>query len=169
MRLSIIAAMARNRVIGRDNRLPWRLPADWRRFKRLTMGHHLIMGRKTFESIGRPLPGRISIVLSGQRSYAPSGVQVASSVEDALRLARGDDEVFVGGGAGVYRQTLDQADRMYLTQLPHDFDGDTYFPRYDTSHWEVRQKEVHEPEETDQNRYTFLTLDRIRGRDIGES
>ena len=162
MRLSIIAAMARNRVIGRDNRLPWRLPADWRRFKRLTMGHHLIMGRKTFESIGRPLPGRISIVLTGRRSYAPAGVQVAASLEDALRLAQGDNEVFVGGGAGVYRQTLDLADRMYLTLLPDDFDGDTYFPRYDDSHWEVRRTEVHEPEETDPNRYTFLTLDRLR-------
>lgn len=164
MRLSIIAAMARNRVIGRNNRLPWRLPADWRRFKRLTMGHHLIMGRKTFESIGRPLPGRISIVLSGQRSYAPPGVQVAASLEDALRLAQGDNEVFVGGGAGVYRQTLDLADRMYLTLLPDDFEGDTYFPRYDESHWQVQQREIHEPEETDPNRYTFLTLDRIQSR-----
>lgn len=164
MRMSIIAAMARNRVIGRDNRLPWRLPADWRRFKRLTMGHHLIMGRRTFESIGRPLPGRISIVLTRQRSYAPAGVQVAASLEDALRLARGDDEVFVGGGAGVYRQTLDLADRMYLTLLPDDFEGDTCFPRYDESLWEVRRTEVHEPEKTDPNRYTFLTLDRFRDR-----
>ncbi len=164
MRLSIIAAMARNRVIGRDNRLPWRLPADWRRFKRLTMGHHLIMGRKTFESIGRPLPGRISIVLTGRRSYAPAGVQVAASLEDALRFAQGDNEVFVGGGAGVYRQTLNLADRMYLTLLPDDFEGDTYFPRYDESHWEVRRMEVHEPEKTDPNHYTFLTLDRLRDR-----
>ena len=164
MRLPIIAAMARNRVIGRDNRLPWRLPADWRRFNRLTMGHHLIMGRKTFESIGRPLPGRISIVLTGQSSYAPPGIQVASSLEEALRLARDDDEVFVGGGAGVYRQTLARADRMYLTLIPQDFEGDTYFPRYDESHWEVRQREVHAPEESDPNRYTFLTLGRIRSR-----
>ena len=164
MRLSIIAAMARNRVIGRDNRLPWRLPADWRRFNRLTMGHHLIMGRKTFESIGRPLPGRISIVLTGRRSYAPAGVQVAASLEAALRLAQGDSEVFVGGGAGVYRQTLDLADRMYLTLLPDDFEGDTYFPRYDKLHWEVRRTEIHEPEKTDPNRYTFLTLDRLRDR-----
>ena len=164
MRLSIIAAMARNRVIGRDNRLPWRLPADWRRFKRLTMGHHLIMGRKTFESIGRPLPGRICIVLTGRRSYAPAGVQVAASLEDALRLAQGDNEVFVGGGAGVYRQTLDLANRMYLTLLPDDFEGDTYFPRYDESRWEVRQTEVHEPEKTDPNQYTFQTLDRIQSR-----
>ena len=169
MRLSIIAAMARNRVIGRDNRLPWRLPADWRRFKRLTMGHHLIMGRKTFESIGRPLPGRISIVLSAKTSYAPSGVQVAPSLEDALLLARGDDEVFIGGGAGVYRQTLARTDRMYLTLLPQDVEGDTYFPRYDESLWEVSQRDVHEPEETDPNRYTFLTLDRIRGGDFRRS
>lgn len=169
MRLSIIAAMARNRVIGRDNRLPWRLPADWRRFKRLTMGHHLIMGRKTFESIGRPLPGRISIVLSGRRSYAPAGVQVAASLEDALRLAQGDNEAFVGGGAGVYRQTLDLADRMYLTLLPDDFEGDTHFPRYDESHWKVRRSEVHEPDETDPNRYTFLTLDRFRDRSFPRS
>ena len=94
----------------------------------------------------------------------PPGVQVAASLEDALRLARGDDEVFVGGGAGVYRQTLDRADRMYLTLLPHDFEGDTCFPRYDESHWEIRRREVHEPEKTDPNRYTFLTLDRSRDR-----
>lgn len=166
MRLSIIAALARNRVIGRDNRLPWRLPADWRRFKQLTMGHHLIMGRRTFESIGRPLPGRISIVLTTQPSYVPVGVQVAPSLEDAILLARGDDEVFVGGGAGVYRQTLGLADRMYLTLLLEDFEGDTYFPRYDESDWEVHRREVHEPEKTDPNRYTFLTLDRIRNGGI---
>ena len=161
MKLSIIAVIARNRVIGRDNQLPWKLPADWQRFRKLTMGHHLIMGRRTFESIGRPLPGRISIVLTAQQTYSPSGVLVTSSLEKALELAQGDDEVFIGGGAQVYKEALHRANCMYLTLLEEDFPGDTYFPSYDKSLWKVNSTEIHEPEKTDPSRYSFVVLDRV--------
>ncbi len=117
MRLSIIAAMSANRVIGSNNDLPWRLPADWKHFKSLTMGHHLIMGRKTFESIGQPLPGRTTVVITHQTGFAPTGVLVAHSIDQALQMVVEDDEVFVAGGAQIYQQMLPQADRLYLTSI----------------------------------------------------
>ena len=163
MRMSLIAAMAANRVIGRDNRLPWHLSADLKRFKRLTLGHTLIMGRKTFESIGRPLPGRSTIVVTRQTGYAPPGVQIARSVPEALALAQGDEEVFIAGGAELFRETLPVADRLYLTLIEKDFEGDTFFPDFDRSEWRVVEEERHEPDETDTEvpyAYTFQTLDR---------
>ena len=137
MTLSIIAAMSTNRVIGLNNCLPWDLPADLRRFKALTMGHHLIVGRKTFESIGRPLPGRKIMVITGSTHYTPPGVQVAHSLGEALSRATGDEEIFIGGGGEIYRQTLDLADRIYLTLVHGEFEGDTHFPRFDQSDWRV--------------------------------
>ncbi|HZI02759.1 MAG TPA: dihydrofolate reductase, partial [Archangium sp.] len=115
-RISAIVAMATNRCIGRANTLPWRLPADLKRFKQLTMGHTLVMGRKTYESIGRPLPGRTTVVVTRQRDYAPEGVQVAHSLEQALELARGD-EVFIAGGADLYQQAMAHVRRLYLTRI----------------------------------------------------
>ena len=129
MRLSIIAAMSANRVIGRNNDLPWRMPEDWKRFKNLTMGHHLIMGRKTFESIGQPLPGRTTVVITHQTGFAPAGVLVAHSIDQALQMVAGDDEVFVAGGAQIYQQMLPRADRLYLTSIHEEFEGDTDFPQ----------------------------------------
>lgn len=163
MRLSIIAAMSLDRVIGRDNRLPWRLPSDWARFKKLTMGHCLLMGRKTFESIGRPLPGRTTVLLTRQREYAPADVLVAYSLEEALRMVTGD-EVFVAGGAEVYRQTLPRADRLYLTVIKTRFQGDTYFPEYDEADWQLLTQEQHEA--TDENPYphSFLVYERKKAR-----
>ena len=137
MALSIIAAMSTNRVIGLNNGLPWQLPADQKRFKALTMGHHLVVGRKTFESIGRPLPGRRMVVITGRTHYAAPGVQVAHSLGEALRIASDDDEVFIGGGGEIYRQTLDLADRIYLTLVHGEFEGDTHFPRFDQSDWRL--------------------------------
>lgn len=149
MKVSLIAAMASNRVIGRDNRLPWRLPADLRRFKELTMGHTLLLGRKTFESIGRPLPGRSMLVVSRREGYAPDGVSVARSVQEALAQAReaGETELFVAGGAEIYRQTLPVADRLYLTRIEEDFAGDVYFPEYDETQWTLVDREDHGPAE----------------------
>ncbi|MFM7738727.1 MAG: dihydrofolate reductase, partial [Planctomycetota bacterium] len=115
--LSLIVAASDNDVIGREGQLPWRLSADLRRFKRLTMGHHLIMGRKTFESIGRPLPGRTTIVLSRQRDYAPAGVVVAHSPEEVLKLVAADSEPFVVGGAEIYRLLLPWVGKIYLTRV----------------------------------------------------
>ncbi len=160
MKCSIIVAMSENRVIGRDNQLPWRLPADLKRFKALTMGHHLLLGRKTFESIGRPLPGRKMVVITRQSDFSSPGVLVAHSLPDALDLCRGDDEIFIGGGAGIYQEALPMADRIYLTVLHQEFAGDTLFPAYDSSDWLVTEKEDHGPDQKNPYRYSFLTLER---------
>ena len=141
-RISIIAAVARNRVIGRDNRLPWHLPQDLKRFRALTMGHHVIMGRKTWESIGRILPGRSMVVVSRDRAYGAAGCLVASSLEQAIRLCGADPEVFIIGGAEIYRQALPMADRMYLTRIEQDVAGDTYFPDFDAEEWTESSRET---------------------------
>jgi dihydrofolate reductase len=158
MKLAAIVAMASNRCIGKDNTLPWRLPADLKRFKQLTMGHTLVMGRKTYESIGRPLPGRTMVVLTRQRDYAPEGVQVAHSLEQALELARGD-EVFIAGGADLYQQTLERIRRLYLTRIERDYEGDTFFPEVDLSGWKLLAEE-HHPATATEPPFTFLTYER---------
>lgn len=158
MRISAIVAMAANRCIGKDNALPWRLPADLKRFKQLTMGHTLVMGRKTYESIGRPLPGRSTIVVTRQRDYAPEGVQVAHSLEQALELARGD-EVFIAGGADLYRQAMDQVRRLYLTRLDREYAGDAFFPALDLSGWKLVE-EAHHPATATEPSFSFLTYER---------
>ena len=162
MRLSAIVAMATNRCIGRDNTLPWRLPADLKRFKQLTLGHTLIMGRKTYESIGRPLPGRTMVVVTRQKDYAPEGVKVVHSVDEALALARGDSEVFIAGGAELYAQTMDRVERLYLTRIERAFPGDTYFPEVDLSGWRLIEGEHHAPESATDLPYSFLTYERHR-------
>ena len=144
MKVSLIAAMAKNRTIGLDNALPWHLPADQRYFKAKTMGHSLVMGRRTFESIGeRPLPGRKTIVVSRRRDYAPPGVEVARSLDEALARAEGE-EVFVAGGEEIFREALPRAHRLYLTRIERDFPGDTFFPEFDESAWRLLDRERHE-------------------------
>ncbi len=160
MRLSIIAAMSANRVIGSNNDLPWRLPADWKRFKSLTMGHHLIMGRKTFESIGQPLPGRTTVVSTHQTGFAPTGVLVAHSIDQALQMVVGDNEVFVAGGAQIYQQMLPRADRLYLTSIHEEFEGDTDFPEFEESDWQLISEEGYEPDEKNLYPYTFLVYEK---------
>ncbi|HXT51908.1 MAG TPA: dihydrofolate reductase [Thermoanaerobaculia bacterium] len=147
MKVSLIVAMAEGGVIGRAGRLPWHLPADLARFKRLTMDHHLILGRRTWESIGRALPGRRMVVVSrqAQRLVLPEGVRAATSLDEALQIAEaaGDDEVFVAGGARVYREALPRADRLYLTWVQAEVTGDTFFPPVDPADWqEVAREEV---------------------------
>jgi len=159
MRLSAIVAMASNRVIGVNNQLPWRLPADLARFKRLTMGHTLVMGRKTYESIGRPLPGRTMIVVTRQRDYAPDGVKVAHSVDEALTLAQGDDEVFIIGGAELFAQTMNRLDRLYLTLIEREIPGDTFFPKADLSTWKLIEQEHHPASTPEALPYAFLTYE----------
>ena len=163
MRVSIIAAVARNGTIGRDNRLPWRLPADLRHFKALTMGHHLVMGRRTFESVGA-LPGRTTIVVSrrGAPAQLGAGTLAASSIEQALELARaaGETEVFVAGGAEIYRSALDLADRIYLTRIDADVAGDASFPALDAELWREVEAQRHPADENNPHPCVFVILDR---------
>lgn len=157
MRVSLIAAVADDGVIGRDRDLPWRLPADWRRFKRLTMGHHLLMGRRTWESIARPLPGRTIVVISRGAPELPAGVHLAASLDDALALARraGDDEAFIAGGAQIYRLALPLADRLYLTRVHARPEGDVFFPALDWSRWRRRRCHHHPADERNECAHTF--------------
>jgi dihydrofolate reductase len=159
--------MARNRSIGFGNRLPWHIPEDLRRFRRLTTGHVLVLGRKTFESIGsRPLIGRTLVVVSRGGIETRKGVERAGSVEEALALATkiaeagGCDEVFVAGGAEIYRQTLPVADRLHLTIIEEDFPGDAYFPDYDPAEWTLVESEDHGPADGVPFRWSFQILDR---------
>jgi dihydrofolate reductase len=155
-RVALIAAIARNRVIGIDNTLPWHLPADLRHFKALTMGHHIVMGRKTYDSIGKPLPGRTSVVVTRNPDYTPAGVIVASSLEAAIAACRGDDEVFVIGGAELYRQAITVADRLYLTEIDAEFTGDAHFPEFDRAQWQEVARETHQQEQPQPLRYHFV-------------
>ena len=159
--LSLIAAVSDNGVIGLDNDLPWHLPADLKRFKSLTTGHHMIMGRRTWDSIGRrPLPGRPTIVVTRDRSYLAEPAQVAHSISQALDLVGDDDEVFIAGGEAIYRLALPVADRIHLTRIHADFDGDTRFPDIEEAEWQVVLEEQHEQDEKNRYAYTFLVYER---------
>ncbi len=139
MLISIIVAMAKNRVIGRDNQLPWHLPSDLQRFKQLTMGHPLLMGRRTFESIGQPLPGRRTIVLSRNPEYRAANCEMATNIKTAILLARPAEVLFICGGVEIYRQALPLVERIYLTELDTDIEGDTYFPELPAGEFQIIQ------------------------------
>lgn len=140
-KLSMIVAMARNQVIGIENRLPWHLPEDLKHFRSLTMGHHLIMGRKTFESIGRPLPGRTTVIVTRDSDYRVEGCLIAHSIEQAIELSRTDSEVFFVGGSTLYAQTLAMMDRLYITEIQAEYQGDAHFPEFDRSVWHELTRE----------------------------
>jgi len=140
-RINLIVARARNGVIGRDGALPWRLPEDLAFFKRTTMGHPIVMGRRTWESIGRPLPGRRNIVVSRRADYTAAGAEVAPSLDEALRLCAGSAELFVIGGAQLYAEALARADRLIVTEIDADFDGDTRWPAPDPAQWREDARE----------------------------
>lgn len=163
MRIALIAALANNRVIGRENRLPWRLSADLRHFKSLTMGKPVIMGRNTYESIGKPLPGRSNIVLTRDAQYRAPGCRVVHSLEQALEAAAGHAEVMVIGGAELYRQTIDAAQRLYLTRVKADVQGDAVFPEIDPRQWRELQRESHRGDDNNEYDYDFLILERVPG------
>ncbi|MFA7290807.1 MAG: dihydrofolate reductase [Rhodocyclaceae bacterium] len=141
--LSLIAAMANQRVIGRDNTLPWRLPEDLQHFKRTTLGKPVIMGRKTWESLGRPLPGRRNIVVSRNADYQPVGGERVGSLEAAIAATADVDEAFVIGGAELYRQALPLVQRIYLTEIAGDYAGDAYFPEFSATDWHEMSREAH--------------------------
>jgi dihydrofolate reductase len=161
-RLSLIVAMARNRVIGQQGRLPWHLSADLKRFKTLTMGHHIIMGRNTWESIGRPLPGRVSVVVTRNEAYAAAGATVVHSLGEALALTRDDSEAFVIGGGEMYREALPLADRIYLTELDAQYPGDAFFPPLAAGEWHAVQRE-HHPQQGEQPAWDFVVYERSAG------
>jgi len=155
--IAIIVAMAQNRTIGIDNTLPWRIPADLQHFKKLTMGHHMIMGRKTFESIGRPLPGRATVVVSRDRSLKIDGCVVVHSLPEAIANCASDPQVFVVGGAEIYVQALGLADTLYITEIQQDVTGDAWFPEFDRSEWLEASREIHRQETSETLEYHFVT------------
>jgi len=163
MRISLVVALAANGVIGRDNGLPWHLPADLQHFKRITMGKPILMGRKTWEAIGRPLPGRTSIVITRNTGYRAPGCIVTHSIEAALQAAaeRGD-EAMVIGGAEFYCQLLPRTDTIYLTRIQAGFEGDTFFPVLQESEWREVESDDYEPDEKNPWRYSFIRLERVK-------
>jgi len=146
-RLSSIVAIANNRVIGIDNTLPWHLPEDLKRFRALTMGHHIIMGRKTYDSLGRLLPGRTTVIVTRNPDYKVEGALVANSLEAAIALCKGDDEAFLIGGAELYQDGLKLSSRLYITEIDLTVKGDAYFPEYPLNEWQETAREAHVSEQ----------------------
>jgi dihydrofolate reductase len=163
-RIAFVVAFDRRRVIGKDGGLPWRLPDDMKRVRALTVGKPLIMGRRTYDSIGKPLPQRTNIVLTRDPSFHPEGVLVARTADEALRLAGDAPEVIVFGGAEVFRLFLPMADRLYLTEVDADVGGDTFFPELDVREWREVERVEHPPDERHPYAFRFLTLDRAGPR-----
>jgi dihydrofolate reductase len=163
MKLSIIVAVADNGVIGRNNQLPWRLSADLRRFKELTMGHAVIMGRKTYESIGRPLPGRRMIVITRQADYSARHATIVSNFGEALAEAtkHNETEAFVIGGAAVFEQALLIAERLYLTRVHADTEGDVHFPPLDPAAWRLLESQPHDADVNNEFPFTFERYERV--------
>ena len=164
MIVSLIAAMSENRVIGREGKLPWYLPRDMRRFKTLTTGHAVIMGRKTFETLGAPLPNRRNLVVTGNRAYEASGADVAHSLDAALSLVEGDEEIFIAGGGEIYRLALPVADRIYLTVVHDAFNGDARFPEFPMHDWRLAEDLRYESDERHAFPFSFrLYVRRVNG------
>jgi dihydrofolate reductase len=139
--ISLLVAMDENRVIGKDNKLPWYLPADLQYFKRITMGHPIVMGRKTYDSIGRILPGRENVIVTRSKDYQQNGAVILHSIEDIIRYANAhDDEVFVIGGAEIFKEILPAADKLYITNIHHAFEGDVFFPEINETEWTILSK-----------------------------
>ena len=160
MNLTIIAAMAKGRVIGKDNDLIWHLPDDLKHFKNLTKGHHIIMGRKTYESMGRPLPARTNIVITRQKDYKADGCILVNTLEEAIQKAEGDSQPFIIGGGEIYKQALKYAQTMELTEVDGEFDGDTFFPKFDKELWQEVDRTHHSKDEKHQYAFDFIRYDR---------
>jgi dihydrofolate reductase len=156
-KLSIIVALAKNCTIGVNNTLPWRCPEDLKRFKTLTMGHHMIMGRKTFDSIGKPLPGRTTVVVTRNTDLEIEGCTIAHSLNEAIAACTGDEEIFVVGGAELYRQAVSVADTLYFTEIQQDVEGDAHFPEFDYSAWRETARDVRSQETPQPLEYHFVT------------
>lgn len=164
MIISIIAALSTNYVIGKNNQLPWHLPADLAHFKALTLGKSILMGRKTYESIGRPLPGRRNIVISRQLDFQAAGCEVVHSLDEALTLAGSAEEVMVIGGTQLFEEALPSADRLYLTWVHGEVEGDSYFPSLDLNEWQETSREERAPDEKNHYALSFVSLARTPKR-----
>lgn len=159
-KLSIIVAMAKNRTIGVDNTLPWRCPEDLRHFKELTMGHHMIMGRKTFDSIGKPLPGRTTVVVTRDKNLKIDGCLIAHSLLEAVAACASDNHVFIVGGADIYAQSLALVDTLYITEIQQDVTGDAHFPEFDPRTWQETAREIRAQEAPQPLQFHFVTYQR---------
>jgi dihydrofolate reductase len=162
-RLSLIVAMAKNRVIGADGKIPWHLPNELQLFKQVTMGHHIVMGRKTFESIGRLLPGRTTVIVTRQQNYAMPGALIVHSLEEALARCAADSEIFVIGGGELYRAAIPLADRIYLTVVDAEPAGDTQMPAFDPEQWRISDTKQFHRDERHAHDYRFEIHDRVAG------
>lgn len=158
---SIIVAIAENMVIGKDNDLIWRISEDLRYFKKTTTGHTVIMGRKSYESIGRPLPNRRNIIITRNSSFIAGGCEVVGSIDEAIAACKGEEEIFIIGGGEIYRQTLEKADKLYITFVRHNYEGDTFFPEIDFSKWREISCEKHERGEKFEHPFDFVTYEKI--------
>lgn len=163
MKISCIVATANNNVIGKDNQIPWYLPADLKYFKKVTLNHHIIMGRKCYESIGKALPKRTNVIITRDMFYAVSNCLVTHSISEALSIAEenGEEEAFIIGGGKIYEQTIDLWDTLYLTKVDLDVTGDVFFPDVDLSNWKLTNKEDHTKNEKNTHDYSFLTYEKI--------
>ncbi len=161
--ISLLVAMDQHRLIGKDNQLPWHLPQDLAYFKKVTMGHKIIMGRKTFESIGRPLPGRENIIVTRDMTYTQPGCTILHSIEEIIALSsRSNEEVFVIGGAEIFKEILPVSDRLYITEIDHEFEGDTYFPERKHSEWIKVSAERGIMDEKNPYDYQFVIYEKSR-------
>jgi dihydrofolate reductase len=160
--ISLIVAMSLNRVIGRDNAVPWRLPAELKLFKSLTMGHHIVMGRRTWESINRLLPGRTTVIVTRNPDYRVAGALVAHSLQQAIELCGNDPEIFVIGGADIFRDALPLATRIYLSVVETEIEGDTYMPEWDPSEWRETTRKTYKADEKNPLDFVFTVYERIR-------
>ena len=152
----IIVAMAQNRTIGINNAMPWRIPEDLRHFKTLTMGHHMIMGRKTFDSIGKPLPGRTTVVVTRDRELKIDGCIMAHSLPDAIAACAGDEQIFVVGGAELYQQAMPLVDMLYITEIQQAVEGDAHFPEFNRDAWQEESREIRQQEAPQPLEYHFV-------------
>jgi len=158
--ISIIAAIAENNALGKDNQLIWHLPADLKRFKKVTLNHHIIMGRKTFESLGKPLPNRTSIIITRNKNYQVAGCIVVNSLEQALEAAKSDPNPYILGGAEIYKQSIEIADELDLTFVHHKFEADAFFPEIDTTIWKETSREDFKADDKNKYDYSFVRFNR---------
>jgi dihydrofolate reductase len=161
--ITVIAAIAKNNALGKDNDLIWYLPADLKRFKKVTTGHYILMGRNTFESIGKPLPNRTTIIITRNKNYSKEGCLIAGSIEEAIELAKEEAQLFIIGGAQIYKEIMakDLADQLDITLVHSEFDADVYFPEIDTSVWKEAVREDFKADEKNDYDYSFISYQKI--------